>query len=209
MGHQTENVARFVNHPGDVPDAAVGVLTLRVAKGDPALRLEPVELVVRREVAAAHVLDRDREPLSGRELIGEWSGEVLRDEPDLAADEAQTVIRKQRARKEPGLTENLEAVADPEHPPAVRRELRDRLHGRGEPRDRPGAQIVAIGEPTGDDDSVEPAEVHLIVPDETGLSHPVRRRYRVPLVAGARKLENADHSGALPFPEGPSSITIS
>ena len=41
---------------------------------------------------------------------------------DLAADEAQADVRQQRAGQQPRLAQDLEAVADAEHGPAVARE---------------------------------------------------------------------------------------
>ncbi len=55
-------------------------------------------------------------------------------------------LRSSAPGHEPGLGEDLEAVADPEHEPAVRRERRDRAHDRAEPGDDPGPHVVAVGE---------------------------------------------------------------
>ena len=47
-------------------------------------------------------------------------------ERDVAADERERLVRAQRAGQQAGLGEDLEAVADPEHEPALGGEARDR-----------------------------------------------------------------------------------
>ena len=72
VGHQAEHVAGLVGNAGDVANRAVRVLARRVAEGDPSFGLESVENVIGREVAAAHVLDRDREPIARGDLGCPW-----------------------------------------------------------------------------------------------------------------------------------------
>ena len=64
---------------------------------------------------------------------------------------------------------------------------------RGEPGDRACAQVVAVAEAAGHDDSVDAVEARLLVPDHPGLADPLAGRQRVPLVAGAGELEDAEH----------------
>src|SRR5215211_3211599 len=115
MRHQAKYVPVLVDHPGDVADAAIRVLTRRVAEGDPPGGLEGVELIVRGEVAAAHVLDRDREAVSAVDRRSEGALEVLGDQLDLPAEEAETFVGKEGAGQQPSLAKHLEAIADPEH----------------------------------------------------------------------------------------------
>src|SRR5690606_40211029 len=42
-------------------------------------------------------------------------------------------------------------------------------HDRREPGDRPGSQVVAVGEPAGDDDRVDAVEVIPVVEDDLSL----------------------------------------
>src|SRR5512143_2631074 len=105
MRHQPKHVAGIVDHTGDLANAPVRVLARRVAEGDLPVRLQAIELVVRGEVAAAHVLDRDREALARGDLRTEWPSEVLGDDADLPADEAKPLVGEQRAGKEPRLAE--------------------------------------------------------------------------------------------------------
>ena len=67
------------------------------------------------------------------------------------------------------LEQDLEAVADAEHRAAGVGERLHRGHHRREPGDRAGAQVVAVGEPAGQDDDVGRAERGVLVPDEFGV----------------------------------------
>ncbi len=123
---------------------------------------------------------------------------ALGHELDLAADEAQALVREQRAGQEPGLAEHLEAVADAEHRHPGVGELGHRAHRRREAGDRARSQVVAVGEAAGHDDRVEVGEVGLLVPDEPRLADPLAGGERVALVAGARELEDAERGHGLP-----------
>ena len=61
VGHQADHVAGLVAHPGDVARRAVRVLPGRVAERHLPVRLDLVEHLLRRPVAALAVLDRDRQ----------------------------------------------------------------------------------------------------------------------------------------------------
>src|SRR4051812_20999971 len=209
MRHQAEDVGALADHAGDVAHAAVRILPRSVTESDSTLRLQAVQLIVGGEVAAAHVLDRDGETISRRELAAEYTVEVLGHQADLAADEAKALVRQKCAGQKPRLAEHLEAVADAEHRAAFGGEAADCLHRGREAGDRSGAQVVAVGEPAGDDHAIEVREVGLLVPDQPALADTLDRLERIPLVAGAGELDHADHAGSVPLPETPSSTTIS
>jgi hypothetical protein len=101
------------------------------------------------------VLHRDRERVALLARARERRARVLDDHLDLAADEPERVVRQERAGQETRLAQHLEAVADAEHGTAVARELDHRLHQRREARDRPHAQVVAVGEAAGHDHGVD------------------------------------------------------
>ena len=88
---------------------------------------------------------------------------------DGLAQERQPRVLLERAGQEPRLAEHLEAVADADDRAAARRERRDGRHDRREPRDRTGAQVVAVREAAGQHDGVEPVEVGVVVPDVADL----------------------------------------
>ena len=122
-----------------------------------------------------------------RARAGERAAAVEHLELDLAEGEAPVGVAEQRAGQQVRLAEHLKAVADPQHEPAVARELDHRLHRRREARDRAGAQVVAVGEAAGDDDRVGASQVALAVPDQLGVADAPGRVQRVDLVAGARE----------------------
>ena len=78
----------------------------------------------------------------------------------------EIAVAQHRAREQAGLEEHLEPVADPEHRPASSGKVGHRSHDRREPRDRAGAQVVAVGEAPGQDDGVGAFQAGLLVPDE-------------------------------------------
>src|SRR4029079_5236279 len=92
----------------------VRVLAGRVAEDDLAVVLDGGQHLGWREPAAGGVLDRDREDVAGATGMRPGGLGVGDRDADLAAEEAQSLVRQQRAGQHPGLAEDLEAVADPE-----------------------------------------------------------------------------------------------
>ena len=118
-------------------------------------------------------------------------------------DEAQRAVAQQGARNEPGLREHLEAVADPEHETAIRGERRDGTHDRREPGDDAGAEVVAVGEPAGQDDGRDTVEVGLLVPELDGLrAGEPQAMDRVGVAVRAREDNDADPDGHAGTPAG-------
>src|SRR5205814_1265638 len=81
----------------------------------------------------------------------------------VAVAEVQVLVAGQRAGQQVRLAQDLEAVADAEHGQPVAGRLDDRVHDRGEPRDRAAAQVVAVGEAAGQDHRVDPVQVDVLV----------------------------------------------
>ena len=104
----------------------------------------------------------------------------------------QRRVRQQRARQQPGLAQDLEAVADPEHEPAGLGELGHLLHHRRKARDRPRTQVVAVGEAARDDHGVDAVQVAIAVPEQHRLADALRGLQGVDLVAGAREADDAE-----------------
>jgi hypothetical protein len=73
---------------------------------------------------------------------------------DFAAHEFQRRIAHEHTGQEPGLAENLKAIANAEDEPAALGMCADCVHDRRAGRDGAASQIVAIGEPTGQDNKV-------------------------------------------------------
>ena len=99
----------------------------------------------------------------------------------------------QRTGQQTGLGQHLEAVADADHRTAVGGELADRVHDRREAGDGTGPQVVAVGEPAGDDHRVDAADGGVAVPEELGLAAERRDRLDdVELAVRAGEEDDAD-----------------
>ena len=128
------------------------------------------------------------------ERVRERRVEPLGGDRDLPAGEPQRRVPQERARHQAGLGEDLEAVADPEHQPAVAGERRHGAHDRAEPRDDAGPQVVAVREAARQDDRGDALERRLLVPQ----ARPARRRpgarawTRVAVAVAAREDDDAD-----------------
>src|SRR5690606_24733843 len=114
-------------------------------------------------------VERDPQDLTRLGGGGEDGSGVHHLDLDEAADECQVAVGDQCAGEQPGLTEDLEPVADAQHGLAALRHAPDRLHDRGEGGYGPGAEGVAVGEATREDHAVEAFEVGLPVPHQFGL----------------------------------------
>jgi hypothetical protein len=67
------------------------------------------------------------------------------------------------------LAEDLEAVADAEHGPALGGVALHRLHDRAESRDRAGAEIVPVAEAARQEHDVRAVQAGVAMPDEKGV----------------------------------------
>ena len=83
----------------------------------------------------------------------------------MLAVELQVAVADERAGQQAGLGQNLKAVADTQHQPAVVGELFHRLHHGAEPRDGAASEIIAIAETAGHDDDIGIAEGIFLMPD--------------------------------------------
>jgi hypothetical protein len=69
-------------------------------------------------------------------------------------DEPEARVPGERARQQVRLAQDLEAVADAENRQSRPGRGDQLAHDRGEPGDRAAAQVVAVGETSGEDDRV-------------------------------------------------------
>src|SRR5205085_2232291 len=112
---------------------------------------------------------------------------------DEPADEVERAVPNERAGKKPGLAQDLEAVADAEDRAAALSELADGTEHRREPRDRPRPQVVAVGEPSGEDDRVDVAELRVAVPGRNaGAAHALHGSERVTVVVRSGERDDSD-----------------
>src|SRR5664280_1466543 len=156
MRHQAGHVAGRVAYTGDRPQGAVRVRRLvRIEGGsavfvdvpeeDLAVRLQFVEHGFIGVVAALTVGDWDAHRRTCCRA-GEGRVEPLGLDVDEATGKTQRPIAQQRARYEPGLREDLEAVADAQNQATRRREFLHTAHHRREARDNAGSNVVTVGE---------------------------------------------------------------
>ena len=140
------------------------------------------------------MLDRDRQLLPRLAAGGEERVRSLDPQPDVAADELEVAVPAQHVREQPGLAEDLEAVADPEHGTARGRELAHGVEHRREAGDRAAAQVVAVREAARQHDRVRLARQLLLrVPDELRIgAERSERPGGVPVVVRAREDEHGD-----------------
>jgi len=190
--HQPEHVPARIGDAGNVGDRAVRVLARCVAKCDLTVRLDLLEQVRVGEPAALAVLDGDGQALS-RLAAAEERRRLLDEDIDVPADERERRVRAQRTREEPGLAEDLEAVADPEHRAALVREACDRSHRGSEARDRAAAQVVAVREAAREEDATDARELVLRVPHRDRLgAERAQRPERVAVVVRPGEDDDGD-----------------
>jgi hypothetical protein len=79
--------------------------------------------------------------------------------------ELEALVAHEGAGEQPRFAQDLEAVATADDRPACVGEIDDGLHDGREVGEGAGAQVVAVGEPTREDDGVEAGEVSLLVED--------------------------------------------
>src|SRR5579859_4981048 len=83
---------------------------------------------------------------------------------DLFADVFQSGVAHQRTGKQPTLAKDLESVTDADDQTAAVGEFLHILHDGRKLGDGAGAQVVAVGESTGNDDGVTTLEVGGLMP---------------------------------------------
>jgi hypothetical protein len=81
------------------------------------------------------------------------------------ADVFQTDVAQQSARQQAGFRQDLKSVTDAEDQAASFSKFRYGIHDRREFGKRSSAEVVAIGESAGQNDSVEAFDVCVLVPD--------------------------------------------
>src|SRR5258707_325999 len=173
MGHQTGNVAFAVADSGDIVNRAVGIagVVIRtvgrsVAEYNLTILFEFGHGSFVAIVIAVGVRDGNLEDLSLLRGVGEGRVRLFDADVDVAADEAQAAVAHHRAGEQARFAENLEAVANSQDHAAALGEFLDRFHDRGKARDGAGAQIIAVGKSTGQDDSIAIRKIFGLVPDK-------------------------------------------
>ena len=116
------------------------------------------------------MLDGDDEPLARLAPRRERGCRPLDAQRHVTTDERERLVRAEHAWQQSCLAEDLEAVADAEHGPALRGEGGHRRHHRREAGDRPATEVVAVREAARQDDAADARGQPLLpVPDEDGF----------------------------------------
>src|SRR5690606_18070118 len=118
---------------------------------------------------AVLVLQRDPDDLAGLVAGGPGGAVVLHGQRLVAADERTVRVLDHRAGQQMRLAEDLEAVADAEDGHAAVRGVDHLVHHGGEAADRPGPQVVAVGEAAGQHDRVDLVQRVVAVPQRDRL----------------------------------------
>ena len=164
-----------------------------VPEEDLPVALERVERRLVGVVAPLAVGHRHPQRTPGVDRMREGRVEPFGRDPDLLPDEPQRGIPQQRPGDEARLGQHLEAVADPEHEPAVRGEPGHRPHDRAEPGDDPGPHVVAVGEAAGQDDRGGAVEGRLFVPQGDRVGPRQRQGVeRIAIAVAAREDDDPD-----------------
>src|SRR5215217_3681217 len=199
MRHQPDHPAVGRRDARDVPHRAVGVVA--VAEHYAALALELVEHLLVGDVAALTRLQRHHQ--IGAFLVARRPrrriGRNL--EPQIAADEVQAGVARQRPRQQARLAEHLKTVANTQHWQALLGTADHLAHHRREFRYRAATQIVTVRKAAGHHHRVDTLQVGVGVPQADGLGagQPNRPR-RVDVVECAGKCDDAHthrHDGSL------------
>ncbi len=144
-GMRPMTLRRSFTTPATSSTRAVRV-AVRVAEHDLRRRARPRRAARRPRTSPFAVLDRDREHVARRAPAVNGVSALLDAHAHVGADEVERRVAPQDAGKQARLAQDLEAVADAEHRPALVGERAHRAHRRREARDRAAAQVVAVRE---------------------------------------------------------------
>ena len=211
MRHHAEHIAALIEDAGDavhrpvvIPVGIGNAVRPGIAEQDAAFAFELRHGLAIGDVVALAVRHRHADHLTGIVAAGERRIGALDLEIDVAADEFELRIAHQHARQQAGLAQNLEAVADAEHQPALGGEGAHRIHHRRTRGDGAAAQIVAVGETARHHHQVGARrQIVLGVPDHRrrAARHQLQRARHVALAIDPREDEDGGfHGTAIPAP---------
>ena len=109
--------------------------------------------------------DRDAQDRASRAGLSERRVAGLHPHGNFLADEAQGTVADQGSGQQAALAENLKAIANPEDELAFHGGALHRTHHRREPGNRPGPQVVTIGESAGNHNGIKALQSFCLVPD--------------------------------------------
>jgi hypothetical protein len=156
VGHHPEDVALLIHHPRDGGQRTVGIV-VHVAKGHLSAALQTLVPLLVDEITAIHVGDGEPEGCGTRQSGGETVRPSVGAKDDVAAEEVFAGIEEERSGEETGLGQNLKAVANAQHGPALPGKGRHLFHHRGESGDGTTPEVVTVAESARQDDVVTSA----------------------------------------------------
>jgi len=177
MRHQSGDVAFAVADPRNSRQRPVGIrfkivrssiaaIGVHVAEKDLMVALKSGERVNIAKVVPFHVRDGNLQNLTLARGAGKGRVGMFHSDVNLAAKKAQALIAQHRSGKQACFEKDLKTVADAKDKPAGTSEPGDGTHHGRKSRDRPGAEIVAIGKTARKDDRIAARELGGLMPDE-------------------------------------------
>ncbi len=204
--HEANHIAALVREPSDVVEGTIGVRAT-VTERDEALSIETLQGFGVSDEATVSILEGNDNFIAVGEVSGPIRVRVLHDEALIPANELLVGVPNEPSGEQVCFNEHLEAVADAEHGHPALRCVDDFGHDRGDGRDCSGAQVVAVTEPTGEYDRVDPLQVMVAVPqrDRFGAGK-ADCPFSVAVIERTGEGDDADacHYAADPFAADPS-----
>ena len=204
MGHHAENVSAAAADAGDVIEGAVGIgcgcdraSCGRVTENYAVFAVQLVEGRLIAKIISLHVADGNGQHFSLRAGLGEWGGRIFDANMNRLANIFEAAVAKERSGQEAGFAKNLEAVADSEHEAAAVGKAADRFHDGREFCDGAGAQVIAEGKASGDDDGVAIFKIVRFVPEKSNrlFGYLLDGPERVAIAVGAGEDDYAEFHG--------------
>ena len=161
MRHHSQNVAAFIADAGNIIERSVrirfsgyGSFWRCVAEDDTVLALQRLQRLRIAIIIPFHVADGNPQDFTVLAGVGEWCVGVFHAQVDKFTDVLQSRVAHERAGKQAGFAENLEAIADADNQSASNGKFSDLLHDGRKLGDGARTQIVTIGKSAGHNNGV-------------------------------------------------------
>ncbi len=175
--HHAKHRAPFVENAGNVLERSIRIgvvgrfaVVVAVAKGNAAVAFKRVQGFIVGVVVAVVVGDGNSDDLTGGIPVREWAVRLIDTQMHVPADKFEIAVADQCAGQQAAFGQHLKSVADPEDMNARGGFLLDVGDDRRIRRHGAAAQVIAIGEPTGNGNKVEAlGQGGVAVPDHLGF----------------------------------------
>lgn len=205
MGHQPGHIALLIADPGDVFQGPIGIggvggcaLGIDIFPEDLATIPKLGERFGVSEIAPLPVRDGDAEEFAGWDLVGKRRVRRETLQKHMFAAELERAIADERPGEQTGLAQHLKSVADAQHQTAFGGEPLHCPHHGTKARDRSAAEIIAVTEPTRNNDGISIAQLFFLVPNQTGaLAGEPEGVESILIAIGGGELKNNEVHGCL------------